>query len=77
LEEQINNITQSKAIFEIIIFQIEVLPIISEAVGDKIEVYIDGGIRQGIDVFKALALGARMVIIKINVYIYINSLNLD
>jgi dihydroorotate dehydrogenase len=71
LEEQINNITQSKAIFEIIIFQIEVLPIISEAVGDKIEVYIDGGIRQGIDVFKALALGARMVIIKINVYIYI------
>jgi len=45
-----------------IIFQIEVLPIISKAVGDKIEVYMDGGIRQGIDVFKALALGAKMVI---------------
>ncbi|KAL6258061.1 hypothetical protein P5V15_009978 [Pogonomyrmex californicus] len=40
---------------------IEVLPEISKAVGDKIEVYMDGGVRQGIDVFKALALGAKMV----------------
>ncbi|XP_012528234.1 hydroxyacid oxidase 1 [Monomorium pharaonis] len=40
---------------------IEVLPEISKAVGDKIEVYMDGGVTQGIDVLKALALGAKMV----------------
>ena len=33
------------------------------AVGDKVEVYLDGGIRNGIDVFKALALGAKAVFI--------------
>ena len=33
------------------------------AVGDKIEVYLDGGIRYGTDVFKALALGAKAVFI--------------
>lgn len=42
---------------------IEVLPEISKAVGDKIEIYMDGGVMQGIDVFKALALGAKMVFI--------------
>ena len=31
------------------------------ALADKIEVYIDGGIRRGTDVFKALALGATAV----------------
>ncbi|XP_076284088.1 hydroxyacid oxidase [Lasioglossum baleicum] len=40
---------------------IEVLPEIVKAVDGKIEVYMDGGVRQGIDVFKALALGAKMV----------------
>ncbi|KAI4498468.1 hypothetical protein M0802_006403 [Mischocyttarus mexicanus] len=40
---------------------IEVLPEIVDAVKNKIEVYMDGGIIQGIDVFKALALGANMV----------------
>ncbi|XP_033227821.1 hydroxyacid oxidase 1-like isoform X3 [Belonocnema kinseyi] len=40
---------------------IEVLPEIVKAVGDKVEIYIDGGISQGTDVFKALALGAKMV----------------
>ncbi|KAJ8980293.1 hypothetical protein NQ317_005213 [Molorchus minor] len=40
---------------------IEALPEIVKAVGDKVEVYLDGGIRDGTDVFKALALGARMV----------------
>ncbi|XP_057327539.1 2-Hydroxyacid oxidase 1 [Microplitis mediator] len=40
---------------------IEALPEIVKAVGDKIDVYLDGGIRQGTDVFKALALGAKMV----------------
>ena len=35
------------------------LPEIVEAVGDRIEVHLDGGIRSGQDVLKALALGAK------------------
>ena len=42
---------------------IEVLPQVVDAVNDGIEVYMDGGIRRGSDVFKALALGARAVLI--------------
>jgi L-lactate dehydrogenase (cytochrome) len=38
---------------------IEALPGIASAVGDKIDVFMDGGIRSGQDVMKALALGAR------------------
>ena len=38
---------------------IEALPAIVAAVGDKIEVHMDGGVRSGQDVLKALALGAR------------------
>lgn len=38
---------------------ISVLPEIVEAVGDKIEVHMDGGIRSGQDVLKALCLGAK------------------
>src|SRR6185437_15076847 len=38
---------------------ITVLPRIAEAVGERIEVLLDGGIRSGQDVLKALALGAR------------------
>jgi len=38
---------------------IEALPPIVEAVGDKIEVWMDGGIRSGQDVLKAWALGAK------------------
>ncbi|MBL8850086.1 MAG: alpha-hydroxy-acid oxidizing protein, partial [Planctomycetaceae bacterium] len=34
-----------------------------EAVGGKAEVYMDSGIRRGTDVLKALALGARAVLI--------------
>jgi 4-hydroxymandelate oxidase len=37
------------------------LPSIVDAVGDRIEVYLDGGIRRGTDVLKALAVGARAV----------------
>jgi len=37
---------------------IRALPAIVDAVGDKIEVHLDGGIRSGQDVLKALALGA-------------------
>lgn len=40
---------------------IEVLPEIVQAVGHKVEVYMDGGVTDGTDVFKALAIGARMV----------------
>ena len=42
---------------------IRVLPGIVDAVGDQIEVVMDGGIRRGSDVVKALALGARAVMI--------------
>ena len=42
---------------------IEALPPIVEAVGDRIEVYLDSGVRRGTDVFKALALGARAVFV--------------
>ena len=38
---------------------IHALPAIVEAVGDKLEVWMDGGIRSGQDVLKAWALGAR------------------
>jgi heme/flavin dehydrogenase (mycofactocin system) len=42
---------------------IRALPAIATAVGDQIEVLLDGGIRRGSDVIKALALGARAVMI--------------
>ncbi|MEW1931428.1 pre-mycofactocin synthase MftD [Rhodococcus sp. NPDC079359] len=42
---------------------IRVLPAIAEAVGDQVEITLDGGIRRGSDVAKALALGARAVLI--------------
>ncbi len=41
----------------------EVLPAIADAVGDQMTVLVDGGIRSGMDVFKALALGADGVLI--------------
>lgn len=43
------------------VFKIEALPEISNAVGDKLVVMMDGGVTQGTDVFKAIALGAKMV----------------
>ncbi|CAN8022991.1 unnamed protein product [Ixodes persulcatus] len=42
---------------------IEILPEIMRAVYGHIDVYLDGGIRQGTDVVKALALGAKMVFV--------------
>src|SRR4051794_26872449 len=42
---------------------IRALPAIADAVGSEIEVLLDGGIRRGSDVVKALALGARAVMI--------------
>ncbi|XP_046450627.1 hydroxyacid oxidase 1-like isoform X2 [Daphnia pulex] len=40
---------------------IDALPAIVKQVNGRCEVFVDGGITQGTDVFKALALGARMV----------------
>lgn len=40
---------------------IEVLPTIVDAVGNDMTIMLDGGVRQGTDVFKALALGAKSV----------------
>jgi L-lactate dehydrogenase (cytochrome)/glycolate oxidase len=42
---------------------IRLLPAIADAVGDQVEVLLDGGVRRGSDVVKALALGARAVMI--------------
>ena len=41
----------------------EVLPEIADAAGGELDILVDGGIRTGADVFKALALGARAVLI--------------
>jgi len=45
------------------ITSIEALPEIVEAVAGRCEVYVDGGIRRGTDILKALALGARAVLV--------------
>jgi 4-hydroxymandelate oxidase len=42
---------------------IDVLPEVVDAVGDRVEILVDGGIRRGTDVVKALALGARAVLL--------------
>ena len=41
----------------------DALPEIVTAVGDKIDILVDGGIRRGTDVLKALALGAKAVLV--------------
>lgn len=42
---------------------LHVLPEVVDAVGDRIEVLMDGGIRRGSDIVKALCLGARAVLV--------------
>ena len=41
----------------------EALPYVVDAVADRCEVYVDGGIRRGSDVLKAIALGARAILV--------------
>jgi L-lactate dehydrogenase (cytochrome) len=50
---QLNNVAPS----------LRVLPEVVTAVGDHIEVLLDGGIRRGSDIVKALCLGARAVMV--------------
>ncbi|MBE9041495.1 alpha-hydroxy-acid oxidizing protein [Oscillatoriales cyanobacterium LEGE 11467] len=45
------------------IASLDALPEVVDAVGDGVDVLIDGGIRQGTDVLKALALGAKAVLL--------------
>jgi len=42
---------------------LDALPEVVEAVGERVEVLVDGGVRRGTDVLKALALGARAVLV--------------
>ena len=42
---------------------VDTLPEVVEAVGGQVEVLVDGGIRRGVDVVVALALGARAVLV--------------
>ena len=42
---------------------VDALPEVAEAVGGRSEIYLDGGVRRGTDVAKALALGARSVFV--------------
>lgn len=47
----------------LLLSQIEALPEVIRAVNGKVEVFLDGGVRLGTDVFKALALGAKAVFV--------------
>ena len=42
---------------------INVLPLIKNAVGTKVPIFVDGGVRTGNDIFKCLALGANYVFV--------------
>ena len=46
-----------------VVASIEALPEVVEVVAGRCEVYVDGGVRRGTDVLKALALGARAVLL--------------
>lgn len=46
-----------------VLASLDALPEVVEAAGDKCEIYLDGGVRRGTDVLKALACGARAVLV--------------
>lgn len=50
-------------VFDGAVATIRALPAVVDAVGDQIEVLLDGGVRRGNDIARALALGARAVLI--------------
>ena len=43
------------------VYKIDALPAIVKQVNGRCEVFVDGGITQGTDILKAIALGAKMV----------------
>jgi isopentenyl diphosphate isomerase/L-lactate dehydrogenase-like FMN-dependent dehydrogenase len=49
--------------FDSAVATIDILPEVVEAVGDRCTVILDSGIRRGSDIVKALALGAKMVLV--------------
>ncbi|XP_019619850.1 PREDICTED: hydroxyacid oxidase 2-like [Branchiostoma belcheri] len=48
---------------DVIVLQIDVLPDVVRAVEGRLDVYMDGGVRTGADILKALALGAKCVFV--------------
>jgi L-lactate dehydrogenase (cytochrome) len=48
---------------------IDMLPRIVDAIGDRVEIHMDGGVRTGQDIFKAVAMGAKAVYVG-RAYIY-------
>ncbi|NXU03276.1 HAOX1 oxidase, partial [Buphagus erythrorhynchus] len=60
---QLDGVPATVTVSLVSLFQIDVLPEIVEAVQGKVEVFLDGGVRKGTDVLKALALGAKAVFI--------------
>ena len=54
-------VSHHHGIFPFAVPPLMILPDIAEAVGDDMELYVDCGMQSGMDVFKALALGAKAV----------------
>lgn len=67
VEIKFSSIIYVKVVLTYVLFccllKVEALPEVISAVNGECEVYLDGGIRYGSDVFKALALGARAVFV--------------
>ena len=55
--------THASRLFDGAVLPIEILADVARAVGDRADIYLDGGVRTGADVFKAIALGASACLI--------------